>query len=370
MTLLKIHRPVIGKGFTSADMRYIVDWMEKFSSVINSRYPNLVSEEIYEHRIDDHQRNDICNRLLSAPTYDGRIGGNLISFIDCFFIVENTQTQDFVVFTVDERHHALSCHYMFSKHCKAIYRAHYAPCQIKWIDTVCSERLCASSFDGEHIVRPWMFPHYQTLNGNVFDSDAWFRTVQEQRKTSQKDIQFAFGGSGIDAYRHTMRNLESICPDFTIIRGLDYANYQKLLPTIKIGASIWADWNCQSLDLENRNPVQNGEWCYRDMEYLSSGIPFIRQEYEDSVWGGSYIPNVHYISIPIGTVKDAFKKHGTMGVAELYKLRYEEVKDDTDFLEFVSANQIALWDEWFSANATINKTIEVVEQAFDLKNLA
>lgn len=363
MLNLRIHRPTLGPGFGSGDCRYILDWMEQFSKTLINLFPNT-TEEVYVHTIVDGARYNGKNKLLSSPRYDNNPNSDLIEIPDCCFIVEDTVTKDFVVFTADERHHAITCHYMFNEHCKAIYRSHYAPSQIRWIDND-KRHLIHPAFDGGHCVKPWLYPHFQSLNNNVFDTDSFFVDVQEQRKTSDKDVLFAFGGSRFSTSRRTMVDLDSICQDFTLIQGVSYRNYlSQYLPRIRVGAAHWGDWNYMSEDLETRNPRQQGEWCYRDMEYLASGIPFVGQEYEDSLWGGSFVPNFHYIAAPIGKVKDGYKKNGTMGVAEVYKATYDKVKNDTEFLEFISANQIKLWKEWFSAEASIRKTIDIVKQIF------
>ena len=364
---LKIHRPVLGTGFTGSEDRYILHWMQEFAKALLEKYPDAI-DEIYYDEIDRDSGNrpDLSNRLLSKPCINGDCNDyGLIPIQDTGCVVENTETGDYIVFTVDERHHSITSHYLCDKHCRAIYRSHYAPAQIKWIDEVQGWRHNGVSVDGNHRVRPWMFPQFRCSaveNGNIPQTDEFWENLYQQRQTSEKDIPFAFAGSGTESFRLTMLSLQEICPDFSIIGRLNYEHFIPHLSRFKIGASLWADWDRMSLDLENRDCRQNGEWCYRDVEYLAAGIPFIRQEYEDSVWGGSYLPNVHYISIPLADIKRAFRAGSCNGVAKLYKQKYEEVKDNQELLDAISRNQHDLWKTWFSAKASIQKSIEVVEQ--------
>lgn len=368
---LKVHIHAYGEGFTTADERYIQHWIRSFAKTIAENYEDASIETYTENladRISDgvSQPHPLMNRLKAAPCIDGVDPANnsasRIRLQDCLCIVENTDTKDYIVFTADERFHATACHFLCNEHCKAIYRSHYTPAQINWIDEVHKHKQRGSSRDGTHRVRPWMFPQYGVIE-TLHQTDIFWKDIYEQRKTSTKDIPLLFGGSGIYAYRKTLPALKSICKDFEIIGTMGYREYLPLLSRVKLGVSIHSDWDTQSLDLENKHPPAGiHEWCYRDAEYLAAGIPFIRQEFEDSVWGGSYVPNKHYISIPLSDIKNAFRREKYDGVAKLYKQKYDEVKDDKELLDFISFNQHELWKSWFSAKETIPKTIEIVHR--------
>jgi hypothetical protein len=81
------------------------------------------------------------------------------------------------------------------------------------------------------------------------------------------------------------------------------------------------------------------EVCYRDIEYMAIGLPMLRLEYM-TPFDPPLIPNHHYISIP----RDGFEwspiadRAGGDNYVEAYKNRFLEVKDDKEFLEFITKN--------------------------------
>lgn len=81
------------------------------------------------------------------------------------------------------------------------------------------------------------------------------------------------------------------------------------------------------------------EVCHREFDYMAIGLPNLRLEYMTQL-DAPLIPNYHYISIP----RDEFPWDGRLNreggdqYVEAYKQRFLEVKDDIDFLEFISKN--------------------------------
>lgn len=100
-----------------------------------------------------------------------------------------------------------------------------------------------------------------------------------------------------------------------------------------------------------------GELCYRDVEYMAIGIPFIKVEYETK-WDPELIPNYHYISIDRkdvpsfytvkwddGRFENLYSEHwlecerfGSEELSKLYINKFMEVKDNLEFLDFISTN--------------------------------
>jgi hypothetical protein len=89
-----------------------------------------------------------------------------------------------------------------------------------------------------------------------------------------------------------------------------------------------------------------GELCYRDIEYMALGIPFIKIKYISEL-NPPLIPNFHYITIDrfedetdcnINGGIIASERKGDERYAKAYKERFLEVKDDEQFLRFISAN--------------------------------
>jgi len=107
-----------------------------------------------------------------------------------------------------------------------------------------------------------------------------------------------------------------------------------------------------------------GEICYRDVEYMSLGIPFIRFQYQSS-FHSPLIPNYHYISIPYDV---EIPKHNDTptdrlgGYNQVKKIeeRFKEVILDKDFLMFVSKNSRKYYEDNLSSTSRINKTLEIL----------
>jgi hypothetical protein len=80
-----------------------------------------------------------------------------------------------------------------------------------------------------------------------------------------------------------------------------------------------------------------GEKCHRDVEYMAIGLPFMKFEYI-AKWNPILVPNYHYISIDR---IDPFYGHERIGGEqqdEAYLNKFKEVKDNAEFLDFISKN--------------------------------
>lgn len=81
------------------------------------------------------------------------------------------------------------------------------------------------------------------------------------------------------------------------------------------------------------------EICCREIEYMAIGLPNFRMEYMTQL-NPPLIPNYHYIAVdrskfPWDANKD---REGGNEYVEAYIQRFNEVKDDREFLEFISKN--------------------------------
>lgn len=106
-----------------------------------------------------------------------------------------------------------------------------------------------------------------------------------------------------------------------------------------------------------------GELCYRDIEYMCIGVPFLRFEYLSEL-NPKLIPNYHYISVnrpndipshnELSTDRLGLEKH-----AKLIEKRFLEVKDDLDFLEFISKNAREYYITYLNEN-NVDHTIKLL----------
>lgn len=102
-----------------------------------------------------------------------------------------------------------------------------------------------------------------------------------------------------------------------------------------------------------------GELCYRDIEYMALGIPMIRFNYLSEL-NPNLKPNYHYISIdrPEDLIIDRL---GNESHAKLIEQRYLEVKDDYEFLNFISKNARQYYTDYLSRENRVNHTIKLLD---------
>jgi len=95
----------------------------------------------------------------------------------------------------------------------------------------------------------------------------------------------------------------------------------------------------------------SAEYSYREIEYMASGIPFMRIKYTTEL-EPALIPNYHYISIdrqkydmPLDNRSDL---RGGEKYVNAYHERFLEVKDDKDFLDEIVRNAREYYVEYCS----------------------
>lgn len=102
-----------------------------------------------------------------------------------------------------------------------------------------------------------------------------------------------------------------------------------------------------------------GELCYRDIEYMALGIPFLRFEYISEL-NPNLIPNFHYISIdrPDNLLIDRL---GDFSHAKLIEKKFLEIKDDVDFLNFISKNAKNYFDMYLKTDNNVKYTLNLLK---------
>ena len=101
-----------------------------------------------------------------------------------------------------------------------------------------------------------------------------------------------------------------------------------------------------------------GELCYRDIEYMGLGIPMLRFNYLSEL-NPNLIPNFHYIAIdrPDDLLIDRL---GNETHAKLLEERFLEVKDDKEFLDFISKNARDYYNNYLSKNNRVKHTLNLL----------
>jgi hypothetical protein len=105
-----------------------------------------------------------------------------------------------------------------------------------------------------------------------------------------------------------------------------------------------------------------GELCYRDIEYMALGIPFIRFEYQTEL-NEKLIPNYHYISIPYDkTIPKHNDTHtdrlGTKEHVQQIEEKFREVIRNEEFLRFISKNSRDYYVNNLSTLSRIDNTLK------------
>jgi len=112
-----------------------------------------------------------------------------------------------------------------------------------------------------------------------------------------------------------------------------------------------------------------GELCYRDIEYMAIGIPMMRFEYITQM-NPPLIPNYHYVAIdridteehqnfnggPISAEREGGKEY-----VEQYLKKFKEVKDDKDFLKFVTNNAKEYYNTYLHPLTRVQHIIKLLK---------
>ena len=111
-----------------------------------------------------------------------------------------------------------------------------------------------------------------------------------------------------------------------------------------------------------------GEKCYREMEYMAIGLPFIRLEFVGN-HNPPLIPNFHYIAInrdEYNIKPDTWSctedRAGGPEYVEAYKNKFLQVKDDEKLLNFISENARNYYNENCKDPIRITKLLEIFEE--------
>lgn len=101
-----------------------------------------------------------------------------------------------------------------------------------------------------------------------------------------------------------------------------------------------------------------GELCYRDIEYMALGIPMLRFNYISEL-NPKLIPNYHYISIdrPLDLPIDRL---GNNHHSKLIEEKFLEVKEDNDFLNFISKNAREYYLSHMSEQTRVKHTLNLL----------
>jgi hypothetical protein len=184
----------------------------------------------------------------------------------------------------------------------------------------------------QHKYIPWIY--FPTIDYNLEE-------IYSKRKNLSSYVdKLYFRGSDIKN-RPILQNFESeYFQGYDPIGGPDV--YFDELIQYKVGLSVGG----------------RAEFCYRDIEYMAIGVPFLRFEYRSEM-NPKLIPNFHYISVE----KPSDLKYDRLGDQSHVNLllkRFIEVKDDQTFLNFISNNARNFYQEYLSKEKRIKHTLNIL----------
>ena len=291
---------------------------------------------------------DVVNYNQDGKTFTGKMelqtdvpffGKNPpLSDVDC--VIENLETFEIKVISFTEYFNSYICHTARAPQCSSVLLSHFNWHNIfYWMKK-------ENALTELYKVKPWIFLPY--LN---FDFQK-YRNIRDDFGALNENIFWL--GSGSADYRKVIK----IIHDKGFLQPLlmtSHEDYLYKLSTSKIAMGFYTD-----LSRYNTPYDHPGEFCYRDIEYAMVGVPFIRIEYKDTLHN-PLLPNHHYISIPREHAYVAYEKNGDEGVADLYIEKYNEVKDDYVFLDYIS-NNLREWSEKNILNGNAEKlTFDLLE---------
>jgi hypothetical protein len=302
MVELIVHTP---QNEDSSRYRYYNIFFKNFINFLKTKF--IVEEDTYFE-------------YANIQSYPVKLLNNDSSsdLLECEMIIENKKTKEFFVLSVSDNLTGTILNHQSNPLCKKILVAQY------------NEKTIKNHLRGDFFEKfePWIY-----FPSNEFDLDGKFQKRKEIETYIDK---FCFWGTSME----DRKILSHFNPEI-FDGGLPIGNFDSYSDTLiqyKMALSI----------------AGRAEFCYRDIENFGMGIPIIRFEYENKM-SVPLVPNYHYISIkrPDNLVYDRLgeKEH-----AELIEKRFFEVKDDYEFLNFISKNARNYYENNLSPEGSITST--------------
>lgn len=337
MTKLRIHRFENEKWG-----RYHLPWMKKFANYLMHGY------DVVENPFDV----EVINYNKDGKTFSGRINMQTsigefgktppLSDVDCVY--ENLDTGEFAVTSAGKYFTSHVVHYAKSDLCTGIACGHFSQRYMR-------EHLKKNQLLHKlNIVHPWFFGFFQD-----FDVDH-YRSIRDNC-SERTDGLFFKGGGWKGASDLAYRNVINILYNDGYLDPNSVRFDLYLTQLAKQGIAVSHYMDLDRFTAANKYP---GEMCYRDIEMMAIGVPFIRVEYKSEVMGG-FKPDYHYISIPREDAVVAHNKHQHRGVADLIIQKFNEIKNDQGFLDFISTNQRKWYDEYMRWPVSAVKTMQLLK---------
>ena len=245
----------------------------------------------------------------------------------CDFVIEDTNTGEFWILSTCDQIPSSILSAKDNPYLKKVLFSQYVPDQIV--------HHVGNKFEK---FEPWIYFTY-----NDFDVDKLFLERQQKDNLIPKMI---FGGSSDS--RPILNHIDSNLLDKKYMK--DYHEYLQDIIEYRLGLSIGG--------------AAVGDICYRDIEYMALGIPFIKFNYVTTL-NPPLIPNYHYISVPfedLPKLNDVHKDRlGSEKHGKLLEKKFNDIIGNQNFLNYVSTNAKKYYEQFLSKKNRTKYTIELLD---------
>jgi hypothetical protein len=249
-----------------------------------------------------------------------------IQMLECEMVIEDADTKEIKALSVSDSLTSVILGLAQNPHTTKILVAQYNHEEI-------NHHL--NSKESNSIYSPWVyFPQ------NIENYENYYNRRQNILAEGQLQDKFYFRGTSLE-----YRNIVSYFDRTVFTGGLPLGGFEAYANDLlqhKVGYSI----------------AGRGEFCYRDVEYMAMGVPFIRFEYTNQMYP-KLIPNYHYISVDrpadLQYDKDATPEH-----ARLIEQKFLEVKDNTPYLNFIAKNAREFYKNYIETEKCIEHTLQLL----------
>ena len=270
-----------------------------------------------------------CKILLKKRSYEN------LEIKSCEYIIEDNNTGEFWILSLCDQMSGSLLVEQDNIFLKKVLYSQYVPDQIVHHVGKNFNKYC-----------PWIYFVY-----NKFDREHFLIKRNQNVDLIPKMI---FGGD--TDYRPILDRINNEILDKKY--HMDYEKYLNDIIKYKVGLSIGGS--------------AVGDLCWRDVEYMSLGIPFIKFNYVATL-SPPLIPNYHYISVPFDDLpkkndvpKDrlGLEKH-----ANLIEKRFDEIINNENFLDYISLNSKNYYENYLSEENRSKHTLDLLGLNVDDNNV-
>jgi len=278
---LKIYQ---SSNFKNNYFRYYHFFFNKLTEILKLYY-NVEEDRFFEKADDEPRKISLSSGIQTE-------------ILECEIVIEDLNTKEIYVFSV--------CDLLSS-------------CVIDLCKSPHTVKICLSQFNKEildkHIPKEFQTKIIPSIYfpSTVYDFDHYY----DKRTKINEKIDKLYFRSNLTWYRPILKYFDSNVLEGPECIG-DFETYINDIIKYKAALSLGG----------------KGEMCYRDIEYMALGIPFIRFEYTNQL-NPSLIPNEHYISVerPEDLIKD---KEGNNVHANMLQDKFIAQKTNLELLNNIA----------------------------------